>query len=135
VRQPGWAGGNRIRRGRHKKLRRAFRDRLTGAAGAAEWLASLAEEFPGEIETPASAEEVSAEPWFDLYFRAFEEIRFDRHYGAFGGETPISYLAVSRYADDHGVGPDDIYLFRTFLAALDAEWLEHVAHEQKKKER
>jgi hypothetical protein len=72
-------------------------------------------------------------PWHQLYWRAFEALRFDRQYGAFGGEAPISYQAISRYADDHGIGGEDIHLFRRFIVAIDLEWLEHVAAEQRRK--
>lgn len=41
-----------------------------------------------------------------------------------GGEAPISYLARTRYADDHGLTGDDRETFHTFLTALDAEYLE-----------
>jgi hypothetical protein len=87
------------------------------------------------VSLPEGSEPAEIAPWFDLYFRAFEALRFDRQYGALGGETPISYLAISRYAEDHGIGADDIHLFRLFMGALDAEWLDHVAREQKRKEK
>lgn len=96
-------------------------------------MARLAEEYPDEIDLPERDDEPVSEPWHALYWRAFDALRFDRQYGALGGETPISYLAISRYAEDQGIGPDDIHLFRTFLAAVDAEWLAHVAEEEKRR--
>jgi hypothetical protein len=134
VRRPDRAARCGIRRGRSKKLRSAFRDRLTGAAGAAAWLAKLAEEYPEEgLILPETEDNPEPQPWHGLYWRAFEALRFDRQYGALGGETPISYIAISRYAEDHGIGPDDIHLFHTLIAAVDAEWLAYVAAEQERK--
>jgi len=65
------------------------------------------------------------EPWFGLYFRAWDALRFDRFYGALGGEGPISYMAISRYAIDHAIGGQDLDEFVHFLQAVDAEWLSY----------
>lgn len=46
-----------------------------------------------------------------------------------GGETPISYMAISRFARDNEIPPADFSLFHRFMTAIDAEWLEHVARE------
>lgn len=73
------------------------------------------------------------EEWFGLYFRAFETLRFDRQYGAMGGESPLSYLAIRAYAADHGVVGGDFVIFHTLIAAVDAEWLEHVASQTPKR--
>ncbi|MQW24290.1 hypothetical protein [Sinorhizobium meliloti] len=85
-------------------------------------------EFIGVPEVPDDAE---VEPWHGLYFRAWEALRFDRFYGALGGETSISYGAISRYASDHGITGDDFASFVHFLQALDAEWLQHLASNAK----
>ena len=71
------------------------------------------------------------EPWHALYFRAFEALRFDRFYGALGGETPVNYLAKSRYADDLGLSGEDRETFHHFLNVLDAEYLEWRAEHDK----
>ena len=65
------------------------------------------------------------EPWFGLYFRAWEALRFARFYGALGGEGPISYQAISRYAADHEIRGTDFDEFLHFLQAVDAEWLDY----------
>lgn len=41
-----------------------------------------------------------------------------------GGETPITYLAWARYADDIGLTGSDRDLFHRFLIALDVEYLD-----------
>lgn len=71
---------------------------------------------------PAPAD-FTPEPWHGLYFRAFDALRFDRFYGAMGGETPITYLARTRYADDLGLDGDDRDTFNLFLSAIDDEYL------------
>ncbi|RLP22268.1 hypothetical protein [Mesorhizobium sp. YM1C-6-2] len=64
-----------------------------------------------------------------MYWRAWEALRHDRQYGALGGETPISYIAISRFAQDNEIPPADFTLFHRFMTAIDAEWLDHVARE------
>lgn len=74
---------------------------------------------------PISADDEAFDParWHDLYFRAFDALQYDRYYGAFGGEGPISYLALSQYMRDHGIVGDDAHRFHIFMNAVDAEWL------------
>ncbi len=61
--------------------------------------------------------------WHELYFRAFDALQYDRFYGAFGGEGPIYYSALSQYARDHGISGDDLRRFHVFMNAVDGEWL------------
>lgn len=104
--------------------------------GQNDWLAKLAAEFPDEgivvEERPDDAEE---QEWFGLYWRAWEAIGFDRQYGQMGGESPISYLAISQYARDHGILGEDFSNFHRLIAAMDAEWLEHVDRQMKAKDK
>ncbi|MGY5812003.1 hypothetical protein ACXHXG_30425 [Rhizobium sp. LEGMi198b] len=72
-------------------------------------------------------EEARSEAWHGLYFRAWEDLRFDRFYGALGGEAPISYLAISRYAEDHGLRDEEFAQFKRFLQAIDAEWIKYAS--------
>lgn len=84
----------------------------------------MAEEFPEDADWLRPApDDFTVEPWHDLYFRAFDALRFDRFYVAMGGEAPITYLAWSRYAEDLGLTGDDRDTFHQFLTALDAEYL------------
>lgn len=72
-------------------------------------------------------DEAKPEPWHGLYFRAWEDLRFDRFYGALGGEAPIYYSAMSRFAADHSIKGEEFAQFRRFLQAIDAEWISYVA--------
>lgn len=100
-------------------------------------MAAIAEEFPEEKwGRPGvdDADEFEPKSWHDLYFRAFDALQFDRFYGAFGGEGPIFYTALSRYAEDLGLSGMDRHLFMVFMNAVDGEWLKHQADEAKKRE-
>ncbi|MFB2562427.1 hypothetical protein [Rhizobium sp. IMFF44] len=98
-------------------------------------MAEIAAAYPEEDWTQTAfeeaADEAEYEVWFDLYFRAWDRLRYDRFYGAFGGESPISYQALSQYARDHGIAGDNHEIFMTFMSALDAEYLSIAAERQK----
>ncbi|MCV9997325.1 hypothetical protein OE766_03615 [Pararhizobium sp. YC-54] len=133
VRATGCPDRSGVCRRHSKKLRTAFRWRLT-QEGQSNWLQRLADENPEEaafIDVPEAPDEAEHEPWFGLYFRAWERLRFDRFYGAFGGETPISYMAVSRYAADFRIVDDDLDMFVTLIQAIDEEWAAHQAEKAK----
>jgi hypothetical protein len=51
-----------------------------------------------------------------------------------GGEGPIYYQAFSAYARDHGILGAEFRVFRTFMGAIDAEWLKYRAEKDKKKD-
>jgi hypothetical protein len=66
--------------------------------------------------------------WHQLYFKAFDALRFDRTYLSGGmsgyvGETPISYMALSQYCRDNDIRGDDLNMFMVFINAVDAEHL------------
>lgn len=102
-----------------------------------DWLLELAEAFPEEtwlqVDEPDD-EEFEPEPWHELYFQAFDALRFDRFFGAFGGESPITYIASSKYADDLGLTGDDRRRFFLFLNVLDGEHLEAVKRNEKEQQ-
>lgn len=75
-------------------------------------------------EDGAGDDDFEPRPWHDFYFRAFDAIRFDRQYGAMGGESPISYMVMSQYARDHGLTLEELEQFRRFIGVLDAVYLE-----------
>lgn len=102
--------------------------------GRSDWLQRLADENPEEaafIEIPEGPEDAQEEGWFLLYFRAWENLRFDRFYGALGGEMPISYMAISRYSEDHGITGEDFRWFLHFVQACDAEWIDFTLEKEK----
>jgi hypothetical protein len=81
---------------------------------------------------PDDAYEFDPQPWHELYFTAFDALRCDRFYGSMGGEGPIYYTAISRYARDHRITGVDFWLFNIFMNAVDGEYLEIRAEEIEK---
>ncbi len=105
--------------------------------GQQDWLEALAdedgaEEWVTKAAYPDGRIEYEFEPWHGLYWEAWDALRFDRQYGAYGGQTPIPYLVIRAYAKDHGIVGEDLQLFRSFMTAIDAEWLNFVAERDKK---
>lgn len=88
-------------------------------------MAEIAAAYPDE-NWPAFSpveEEFEYQPWHELYFQAFDSLRYDRFYGQMGGEMPIYYTAISQYCRDHGIAGDDWRRFMTMINAIDAEHL------------
>ncbi len=63
--------------------------------------------------------------------RAWQALRFDRQYFAFGGETPISFMALDGYARRYGIEGEAFERFLAFMTALDDEWQEYRAQTDK----
>lgn len=102
----------------------------TGAPDFQDWLAELALAHPDEAWLQQeAADDFDPRDWHDLYFRAFDALRCDRYYGAMGGEGPIYYTALSRYARDMGIDGLDLWYFNIFMNAIDGEWLSIRAEE------
>lgn len=68
-------------------------------------------------------------PWHGFYLDAYDALRYDRFYGAMGGQMPITYQAISRFAEDHGIGGEEMTIFRTFMRVIDGVHLEIAARE------
>lgn len=77
-------------------------------------------------------EEAEPQPWHSLYWRAWEALRFDRQFGAMGGELPIPYTAISQYARDNEITGNDFRVFHALMSVLDSEWLAHQAKKTEK---
>lgn len=60
-------------------------------------------------------------------------LRNDRQYGSFGGESPISFMALNAFAERYDLRGAQFETFILFMGLLDAEWLEHVQRELDKK--
>jgi hypothetical protein len=58
-------------------------------------------------------------------------LRFDRQYGAMGGEMPISFLALDTYARRYGIEGEAFDRFLTFMTAIDDEWRIHQSQRHK----
>jgi hypothetical protein len=59
-------------------------------------------------------------------------LRFDRQYGAMGGETPIGFMALDTYARRYGIEGEAFERFLAFMTAIDDEWLDYLSHTQTK---
>jgi hypothetical protein len=102
--------------------------------GPSKWLEKLATEYPGEIAPaaiPKPPEDAAPELWHDFYWRAFEALRYDRQYGALGGESPISFLAIDAYARRYGIESDAFDRFLRLVNAIDDEWMKWRAERAK----
>lgn len=133
MRRQGRQATGRIHRGRCKKLKAAFRWRLSGE-GPSKWLEKLASEYPGEIAPaaiPQPPPDAAPELWHDFYWRAFEALRYDRHYGAWGGESPIAFVAIDAYARRYGIEGEAFDRFIGLINAIDDEWLSWKAERAK----
>lgn len=82
---------------------------------------------------PQAPPEAEPQPWHGLYWRAWDDLRYDRQYGAFGGEAPISYTTIRDWARDHGIAGDEFHIFKTLFTALDDTWLDHVAEQMRQR--
>lgn len=79
-----------------------------------------------DIDEP---DEARLPEWAEWYVEAWQALRFDRQYGALGGETGISFVAVDAFARSRGVeGVARVDLER-FVRALDGVWLDYVAEQ------
>lgn len=104
--------------------------------GQSKWLKKLASEYPGEIAPtaiPKPPPDAAPELWHDFYWRAFEALRYDRQYGAFGGESPISFLAIDAYARRYGIDGEGFDRFLSLVNAVDDTWLDWKAEKAKEK--
>jgi hypothetical protein len=72
--------------------------------------------------------------WHGLYFRAFDALRYDRFYGAFGSQMPITYLSISAYARDHGIAGAAYGQFLRLIHLLDGEFI-RIENERMKAEK
>jgi len=83
------------------------------------------------VPAPEAPPEAKGPEWYAYYIRAWQFLRYDRQYGALGGESPISFQAMDVYARRYCIDGLAFDLFRALVSAIDAEWLDHVAENQK----
>lgn len=69
-----------------------------------------------------------------MYWRAWFTLRFDRQYGAMGGESPISFLSIDAYARRYGITDTEFETFHALVGAMDDEYLKIVAEKAKEEE-
>lgn len=94
--------------------------------------ADAAVAFASDADKYSNPEEMDFEQDLMIYWRAWHALRFDRNY-TFGGEAPIPFSSVDRYASRHGInGIEFDFLFR-LVTSLDIEYL-NVQSEKRKQE-
>lgn len=119
----------RVRDEPRKKLRGALRYILE-RKGTDDWISQLRAEEPDAaavFDEPEQFPGVETQPWHEMYWRAWSAIRFDRQYGAFGGESRLSYMVIRQYAADHQITDESLQTFQAAMRGLDEEWLAFVA--------
>lgn len=90
----------------------------------------IADEEPGAAYLANSAkrpDDAHIPEWAETYWRAWHALRFDRQYGAFGGESPISFASLNAYADRYGIAGIQFETFLALVGAMDDEYLQHAA--------
>lgn len=105
--------------------------------GTADFLADVAEEEADAAPHLDDLEETEEERLRDelgCFMDAWGALRYDRFYGAFGGESTILYSSISAYARDHGIAGDDFYVFKVLIREMDHEYLEYVERHRPKRE-
>lgn len=98
--------------------------------GTDQWLQGLAEEEPDAAHLAVTAvrpDDAVVPEWAETHWQAWHTLRFDRQYGAFGGESPISFLSLDAYARRYEIAGVEFEVFLELLGALDDEYLQHVA--------
>jgi hypothetical protein len=68
------------------------------------------------------------------HWEAWQTLRFDRQFGALGGETPISFVALDTYARRYGIDNVEFETFLILVGNMDDEYLQHVARKTKAEE-
>lgn len=88
----------------------------------------------GARRAESEEEEVELDPDLLVFWTAWHVLRFDRHYGAFGGQTPILFTAIDVYATRFGIDGEDFDTLLKMLHAMDAEYMIWLEEERKKKD-
>lgn len=65
--------------------------------------------------------------WAETYWRAWHALRFDRQYGAMGGQSPITFVSLDAYARRYAIVDMQFETLLVLVGAMDEEYLEHVA--------
>ncbi len=108
--------------------------------GTDEWLRDLAEEEPAAAHLAGYSsrpDDAFVPEWAATHWQAWHTLRFDRQYGAFGGQTPIAFVALDAYARRYLIEGTEFEVFISILTEMDDEYLQHaarVAKEEKERE-
>jgi hypothetical protein len=66
------------------------------------------------------------EPHQRFYWRIWQDIKDDRHFDGMGAIGPISYLVLSRYAEDHCISETEFMNLKIIIKAMDSTFLEYI---------
>ena len=67
-----------------------------------------------------------------MFWRGWHDLRFDRQYGAFGGQSQISFGSIDGYARRYGIAGVLFETFKAVVLEMDNEYLLHVEREAEK---
>jgi hypothetical protein len=86
---------------------------------------------PEDVER---TEEEELRPELGVYWEAWHALRYDRQYGAMGGEFPITYGTLRGYANDYGIAGRAFDIFEHLVKQMDYVHLEIVSEKYKEDE-
>src|SRR5438874_1197361 len=98
-----------------------------GEGKSAGWLARLAEDDPDAAHAAGAAEmpeDAVLEPHSTFAMQAFQDLKYDRQFGAMGGVLPLSFGALDAYARRYGIEGEAFDRFVILVRALDSVWVE-----------
>ena len=87
--------------------------------------------FKGREEEAERPDDAQWPEWSGYIRDAWNELINDRHIGAMGGQGRIWFASIDRYAERYGYVGSEFDDFRTFLRAVDDEYLKHAAEAAK----
>ena len=97
-------------------------------------MANLAEEEADAAhlkEVAVMPEDARLPAWAGIYWRAWQDLRDDRYYDAYGGVAGIWFTSINDYASRHRIPDENFGEFLYFVRALDGEFLTIKAEEIK----
>lgn len=68
---------------------------------------------------------------FLFFWEAWHRLQYDRQYGAMGGESPISFVAIDRFAARHGIEGTEFDILEALMREMDDEYLAHLDERRK----
>lgn len=69
-----------------------------------------------------------------FFWEAWHRLQYDRQYGAMGGESPISFVAIDRFAARHGIEGTEFAILEALVRAMDDEYLAYLDERRKAEE-
>lgn len=87
-----------------------------------------------QAEVLERPEDTELRPELMMYRQAWQDLRYDRTFGAMGGEFPLPFSSIDRYAKRYGIAGRAFDILHELLYALDGVHLEIVAEKQKEEE-